>query len=50
VSGDIGRFLRRDGTYQTFLGRVAGDYRLFDEAALEGDDVPFQAPPSGETP
>ncbi|HEU5057962.1 MAG TPA: hypothetical protein VFU21_15630 [Kofleriaceae bacterium] len=45
VSADIGRLLRRDGLYDPFLARVAGDYRLFDSKAIEGEDVPFHAPP-----
>ena len=48
VSGDIGRFLRRDGTYRQFVDRVSADYRLFDEAAIAGEDLPFEAPPAGE--
>jgi len=47
VSRDIGRLLRRDGRYDAFIARVARDYRLFDEAAIEGEEVPFHAPPAG---
>jgi hypothetical protein len=43
VSREIGRFLRRDGTYDAFLARVQHDYRLFDK--IEGEDVPLAAPP-----
>jgi hypothetical protein len=46
VAGEVGRFLKRDGLYRPFLARVAADYRLFDPKAIEGEDVPFQAPPA----
>jgi hypothetical protein len=45
VSREIGRFLKRDGTYGALMARVAGDYRLFDERAITGEDVPFAPPP-----
>lgn len=47
VSREIGRLLRRDGVYPAFMARVAADYRLFDEAAIEGEEIPFHAPPAG---
>ncbi len=50
VTGEVGRFLERDGLYRPFLARVAADYRLFDPAAIEGEDVPFQAPPARGAP
>ena len=45
VSGDIRRLLKKDGSYNAFMKRVERDYRLFDEATIQGDDVPFHAPP-----
>ena len=47
VSGDIRRLLQKDGLYRGFMERVSADYRRFDPAAIQGDDVPFHAPPTG---
>jgi hypothetical protein len=46
ITSDIRRFLQRDGKYDGFMQRVKADYRLFDERRIEGENVPFHAPPT----
>jgi hypothetical protein len=38
------RFLKEDGKYESFLGRVRDDYRPFADGAIEGEDLPLAAP------
>ena len=44
VGGEIGRYMKEDGVYRQFIGRVKQDYRLFDGVKIHGDDVPLGRP------
>jgi hypothetical protein len=45
TTDDMRRFMKADGIYDDFMGRVRDDYRLFDDAAVTGGAGGLTPPP-----